>query len=471
MAAGSERKDFLLNLSVNLDIEPNTIAAYEREYVLHTWTSQKSFKPFTIAGALGCYFWDDQGKKYLDFASQLINVNVGHQHPKILKAIKRQVDRLCYIVPSATIDQRAILAKMLAEMTPGDLSKVFFTTGGGESNENALKIARTVTGRQKMMARFRSFHGGTYGIGAVMGDVRRISNEPGAPGGIRIWDPYCYRCFFRMQYPECGLYCAEAIRELIEVEGPETIAGMIVEPISGRTCRIVPPDGYMQRLRQICDDYNMLLVFDEVMTGFGRTGKWFAAEHWGVVPDVMTMSKGINNGTLPLGAVIVSPRVAEFYEDRILYQGLTQFGNPVCCAAAIATIEVMQDENLVENSARLGSTLMTRLEAIKTRHPSVGDVRGKGLFAAIELVKSKDTRQPLIPWTVKTYESKDPLISTIISTLKEKGLYTYSRWNILFICPPLSITADELSWGLDLIDEVLDMADDYVAKSQQARDK
>lgn len=455
----------MINHPVNLELDGETIGAYEKEYILHSWTAQKSFKPFNIAGAKGCYFWDDKGKHYLDFASQLINVNVGHQHPKILEAIKKQVDKICYVVPSATIDQRAILAKMLVELAPGELNKAFFTTGGGESNENALKIARTYTGRQKVFARFRSFHGGTYGIGAVMGDVRRISNEPGAPGGIRIWDPFCYRCFFKMKYPECDIYCAEALRELIEVEGPETIAGIIVEPITGSTSRIVPPPGYMQRLRKICDDYGMLLILDEVMTGFGRTGRWFACEHWGVVPDLMTVSKGINNGTLPLGAVMVHQKLADYFDEHILYQGLTQFGNPVCCAAAIATIEVMQEENLVENSARLGDSLLNKLEDIKQKHPSVGDVRGKGLFAAIELVKNQDTREPLVPWTVKAYEGKDPLMSKLITELKEKGLYTYTRWNVLFICPPLSITEEELSWGLNQIDEVLFLADEFVNKA------
>lgn len=455
----------MADITIDLELDAATISEYEREYILHTWTSQKGLKPFVIAGAKGCYFWDDQGRKYLDFASQLINVNVGHQHPKIIEAIKRQVDKLCYAVPSAANDQRAILAKMLADLAPGDLTKSFFTTGGGEANENALKLARTFTGRQKIFARYRSFHGGTYGIGAVMGDVRRISNEPGAPGGIRIWDPYCYRCFFKMKYPECDLYCAESLRELIEVEGPKTISAIIIEPISGSTCRIVPPDGYVQRLRKICDDYEIILIFDEVMTGFGRTGKWFASEHWGVVPDIMTLSKGINNGTLPLGAVMVNRQIADYFEERILYQGLTQFGNPVACASSIATIEVMNEEKLVENSERLGKYLMTRLEEIKQNHSSVGDVRGKGLFAAIELVKNRETREPIIPWTVNTYESKDPLMTRLIIELKDKGLYTYTRWNVLFICPPLSISKEELTLGLDLINEVLNLADEYVTKN------
>ena len=447
----------------DLPLDPEKIVANEKEYVLHTWTSGKRYKPSVIAGAKGCYYWDAQGKRYLDFASQLINVNVGHQHPKILQAIKDQVDRLCYVIPEAANDRRGELAKMLAELAPGDLNKTFFTSGGGEANENALKIARVYTGRQKVLARYRSFHGGSYGISSVMGDVRRLVVEPGVPGGIRVWDPHCYRCFFKMKYPECNLYCVEAIRELIEVEGPETVAAIIVEPITGSTCRIVPPDGYLQHLRKLCDDYGMLLILDEVMTGFGRTGKWFACEHWDTIPDIITLSKGINNGTLPLGAVMVRKKIADFFEDHLLYAGLTQFGNPVVCASAIATIEVMKEENLVENSRVLGEHLMDRLVQIKERHPSVGDVRGKGLFAAIELVKSKESREPLVSWTVKTYEEKDPLMSKLTAKLKENGLYAYTRWNVLFICPPLSITKAELDWGLDQIDQVLTIADEHVA--------
>jgi len=455
----------MTEFTLQLELDAATISEYERDFVLHSWTSQARYKSFVITGAKGCYFWDDQGKRYLDFASQLTNVNVGHQHPKILEAIKDQVDKLCYVVPSASNAQRARVAKMLAEIAPGDLNKTFFTSGGGEANENALKMARAFTGRQKVIARFRSFHGGSYGVSSVMGDVRRIPSEPGVPGGLRVWDPFCYRCFFKMSYPQCNLYCAEAIRDTIEVEGPESIAAIIVEPITGSTCRIVAPDGYLERVRKICDDYGILLIFDEVMTGFGRTGKWFAYEHWGVVPDIMTLSKGINNGTLPMGAVMVNNKVAEFFEDHILYAGLTQFGNPVVCSAAIATIEVMREEGLVENCRVQGEYLKERLEEIKAKHPSVGDVRGKGLFAAIELVKDRDSREPLVAWTVKNYENKDPLVSELLTKLKEEGLFTYSRWNVLFICPPLSITREELSWGLDKIDQVLVIADDYVAKN------
>ncbi len=440
------------------------IGGYERDYVLHTWMAQKNFKPFVVTRAKGCYFWDDQGKKYLDFQSQLTNVNAGHQHPRILQAIKDQVDTLCYVVPEIANERRALLAKMLIDIAPRDLAKVFLVTGGGVANENALKIARTVTGRQKILSRFQSYHGGTYGANSASGDPRRISSEPGVPGSIRVWDPYCYRCFFKMSYPECGLHCAEAIRQLIEMEGPETVAAMIVEPITGSNCRIVPPDGYMQRLRRICDDYGMLLIFDEVMTGFGRTGAWFAAYHWNVTPDLMTLSKGINSGYLPLGAVLVNRKVADYFEENILYAGLTQFGNPVACAAAIEAINVYREEKMVENSRDLGVYLLDALQDMKRRHPSIGDVRGRGLFAAIEFVTDKATREPLVPWTVEHYEKKHPVIKNFLMKLKEEGLYTYSRWNVILICPPLCITKEELTWGLEKIDQAVSQIDQYIAR-------
>ena len=447
----------------DVDLDSETTIQYEKEYVLHTWSRQKAYKPFIISKAEGSYIWDDKGKKYLDFMSQLTNVNAGHQHPKILKAIKDQTDKLCYVYPGASNDKRARLAKMLAEISPGDVNKSFLVTGGGVANENALKIARAYTGKQKIISRFRSYHGATYGSSSISGDPRRRATEPGVPGSTRVWDPFCYRCFFKMKFPECDIYCAEAIREVIENEGPETVAAIIVEPITGSNCRIVPPDGYMQRLRKICNDYEMLLIFDEIMTGFGRTGEWFAACKWDVVPDIMTLSKAINSGYLPLGAVMVRDKIAAYYQNNIFYAGLTQFGNPVACASAIAAINVYQEEKMVENSKMLGKYLLERLENIKGKHPGVGDVRGMGLFSAIELVKNKITREPLIPWTVKYYENKHPITGQLLGKLKELGLITYMRWNVLFICPPLCITKDELSWGLDQIDAALKIVDDYTA--------
>jgi len=445
-------------------MDPLRVAENERRYVIHSWMAQKDFKPFIITGGEGAVIWDDTGRRYLDFSSQLFNVNAGHQHPKIITAIHEQIEKLCYIGPGPSNETRAELCRILAEITPGDLTKTFLSSGGGTSNENAIKIAKAFTGRPKIISRWRSYHGATYGAISITGDPRRLPNEPGIPGVVRIWDPFCYRCFFDKTYPECNVFCADQIREVIEVEGPRTIAGIIVEPITGSNCRIIPPDGYMQRLRKICDEYKILLITDEVMTGFGRTGKMFACEHWDIVPDIMTLAKGINNATLPLGATMVRKEIADYLDDHFFYGGLTQFGNPTSCAAAIATIKVYQEEGLVENSRVLGMKLLGELKKMKQRHPSIGDVRGLGLFAAIEFVKDRKTREPIVPWTVENYEKKNPLMASVLARLKTDGVTGYSRWNILFIAPPLCITEEQLMEGLSQIDKAVDLVDEAVLK-------
>lgn len=443
-------------------MDPLRVAENERKYVIHSWMAQKDFKPFIVTGGEGAVIWDETGKRYLDFSSQLFNVNAGHQHPKVIAAIHEQVEKLCYIGPGASNETRAELCRILAEITPGDLTKTFLSSGGATANENAIKMARAFTGRQKIISRWRSYHGATYGAMSISGDPRRLPNEPGIPGMVRIWDPYCYRCFFGKIYPECEVFCADQIREVIEVEGPKTIAGIIVEPITGSNCRIIPPEGYMQKLRQICDEYNILLIADEVMTGFGRTGKMFACEHWNVVPDIMTLAKGINNAALPLGATVVRKEIGDFLDDHMFYGGLTQFGNPTSCAAAIASIQVYQEEGLVENSRILGAKLLARLERMKEHHPSIGDVRGLGLFAAIEFVKDRKTRAPLVPWTVENYEKKNPVMSSLLGQMKKDGVTGYSRWNVLFIAPPLCITEEQLMEGLEKIDKAIHLVDDAV---------
>jgi len=447
------------------EMDPLRVAENEKRYVIHSWMAQKDFKPFIVTGGEGAVIWDETGKRYLDFSSQLFNVNAGHQHPKVIAAIHEQIEKLCYIGPGPSNERRAELCRVLAEVTPGDLTKTFLSSGGGTANENAIKIAKAFTGRQKIISRWRSYHGATYGAISITGDPRRLANEPGIPGIVRIWDPFCYRCFFDKKYPECNLFCADQIREVIEIEGPKTIAAIIVEPITGSNCRIIPPDGYMQRLRQICDEYKILLITDEVMTGFGRTGKMFACEHWDVVPDIMTLAKGINNATLPLGATVVRKEIGDFLDDHIFYGGLTQFGNPTSCAAAIAAIKVYQEEGLVENSRVLGLKLLGELERMKQRHPSIGDVRGLGLFAAIEFVKDRKTREPVVPWTVENYEKKNPTMGAILNQMKADGATGYSRWNVLFIAPPLCITEEQLMEGLAIIDKAIKIMDDLVSKN------
>lgn len=445
-------------------MDPLRVAENEKKYVIHSWMAQKDFKPFIVTGGEGAVIWDETGKKYLDFSSQLFNVNAGHQHPKVIGAIHEQIEKLCYIGPGPSNETRAELCRILAEVTPGDLTKTFLSSGGGTANENAMKIAKAFTGRPKIISRWRSYHGATYGALAITGDPRRLPNEPTVPGIVRIWDPFCYRCFFDKTYPECNVFCADQIREVIEVEGPKMIAAIIVEPITGSNCRIIPPDGYMQRLRQICDEYKILLVTDEVMTGFGRTGKMFACEHWNVVPDIMTLAKGINNATLPLGATVVRKEIADYMEDHMFYGGLTQFGNPTSCAAAIAAIKVYQEEGLVENSRTLGLKLMKELEKMKQKHPSIGDVRGLGLFAAIEFVKDRKTREPIVSWTVENYEKKNPLMTSVLNQMKADGVTGYSRWNVLFIAPPLCITEEQLMEGLSKTDKAINLVDGAISK-------
>lgn len=433
----------------------STTGELERKYVLRSWSVQGANKYEEIVGAKGCWFWNDEGKKYLDFSSQLINTNIGHQHPKVIEAIKEQAEKLCYIAPFYASEPRAKLAELIAHYTPGDLVKTLFTLGGAEANDNAIKIARAYTGRFKVISRYRSYHGATYGAITLTGDPRRPPVEPGIPGVVRVFEPYCYRCSFGQSYPGCGLECAEHVREVMLYEDPKSIAAFFVEPVTGTNGVFVPPKEYLPRIREICDEFGVLMVADEVMTGWGRTGKWFGVDNWNVVPDIMTMAKGVTQGYVPLGAVVVNEKIAKFYDDHMLWCGLTYSGHPLACAAGVATVKIYEDENLIENSAKLGEVLKKRLELMKEKHPSIGDVRSIGLFSAIELVKNRETREPLAPWN-----GPDPgIIGQVSGCIKEKGVYCYPRWNYLFVAPPISINEEELKFGLDAIDECLDLAD------------
>ncbi|HHX87492.1 MAG TPA: aminotransferase class III-fold pyridoxal phosphate-dependent enzyme [Firmicutes bacterium] len=436
----------------------DSIGKLERKHVLRSWAVQSKNVYEEIVGGQGCWFWNRQGKKYLDFSSQLVNTNIGHQHPRIIEAIKEQADKLCYIAPSYASEPRARLAQKVAEHTPGDLNKVLFTLGGAESNDNAIKIARQYSGKFKILARYRSYHGATYGAITLTGDPRRIPVEPGIPGVIHLFEPYCYRCSFGHTYPGCGLECAEHIREIILYEEPKTVAGIILEPVTGTNGIFVPPPEYLPRIREICDEFDVLLIADEVMTGWGRTGKWFGVDNWNVVPDIITMAKGITQGYIPLGAVVVNDKIADYFEDRMLWCGLTYSGHTLACATGLATVQVYEEENLIENSARMGQLLKKRLEEIKEKHPSVGDVRSIGLFSAIELVKDRQTREPIAPWN-----GPDPgIMGRINKFLSEKGIYIYLRWNYMFIAPPIAINEQELNLGMDAVDESLNLADEFI---------
>lgn len=428
-----------------------------KTHILHSWAVNAEIDPPVITDVDGVYIIDSEGRKILDFSSQLMCVNVGHKNQKIIKAIQEQAEKVCYLYPGFAYESRAKIGKALAEVTPGDLNKIFFTLGGADANDSAIKIARAATKKHKILARYRSYHGATYGAITLTGDPRRPPVEPALPGVIHVLDPYCYRCPFALTYPECGLQCAEHIAEVIQYETADTVAAVFMESVVGSNGLIVPPDGYMQRVKEICEKNDVLFVVDEIMSGFGRTGKWFAIEHWDVAPDIMTMAKGLTSAYIPLGAVAVSPKVSDVIDKEVLYCGLTYGAHPLSCAAACAAIEVYKEENLIENARDMGTILKTELKRFKEKHVSVGDVRAIGLFSCIELVKNKRTKEPLSPFNAmgKAAENSTEIFKRLIA----KGLFTFVRWMFLFIAPPLSINEAQLREGLSIIDEVLDYAD------------
>ena len=445
-------------------IETNTelgrqVVADAMQYVLHSWSVQDALDPIPVAGGEGRYFWDYDGKRYLDFASQLVNVSIGHQHPKIVAAIKEQADKLCTIGPPMATEARSTLARLLAEVTPGDLQMSFFTNGGAEANENAVKLARWYTGRHKIIARYRSYHGATAGAITLTGDPRRWPAEPGIPGVVRMLDPYTYRC--PAGHPDPCPVCTGAphLEEILQYEGAHTVAAVILEPVVGTNGIIVPPDGYLQAIREVCDRHGILLIADEVMAGFGRTGKWFGVENWDVVPDILTVAKGINSGYVPLGAMIVRKPIADWVRDKYFAGGLTYSGHPLACASGIASIEAFKEEGVVENSAEMGGVFAEKLRELQEKHPSIGDVRGLGCFWGIELVKNRETREPLVPFNAAG-EAFAP-VARVSKAALERGLYLMTHWNVIMVCPPLTITRDEIDEGIRILDEVLAIADEY----------
>lgn len=434
-----------------------------RDYTLFSWSVQSAANPIHMTRSKGVWFWDGEGNKWLDFSSQLININVGHQHPRVLEAIKKQVDELCFAGPSFATEPRGQLGKKLAEVT--GLAKSFFCLGGAEANENAMKIARLYTGRDKIITRYRSYHGATMGAMTASGDPRRWPVEPGVPGIVRVFDPYCYRCPFGKTPDSCQRECVSHIEEVIQLEGPHTIAAIMVEGITGSNGLLVPPDDYYPKLRALCDKYGILLITDEVMSGFGRTGKWLSTQHYGIKPDIVTCAKGLTSGYMPLGAVIVSKPIADFFEDHMLWGGLTYSGHPVSCAAAVANLAVYEEENLFENTLEQGRYLGERLEAMRKKYACVGDVRYIGLFSVLELVKDKTSKEPLAP-----FNGTSPEMQKLVGYLKSRHIYAFSRFNMLWVCPPLVINREELKYGLDVIEEGLALVDEALGVVGAAAD-
>jgi taurine--2-oxoglutarate transaminase len=418
------------------------IVDMNKEYTFFSWSNQGQVAPIPVTRAEGVYFWDADGKRYLDFASQLVNENVGHQHPKVVKAIQDQAAILAFVSPGMATEPRGLLGKKLAEVTPGDLKKTFFALGGAEANENAIKIARQFTGRHKILARYRSYHGATHGAIALTGDYRRLPAEPAISGVVHFLDPYCYRCPFGWTKDTCHRECISHVEEVIQHEGPDQIAAIILEGVTGTNGLIIPPDDYWPRMREICDKYGILLISDEVMSGWGRTGEWFAVDNWNVTPDIITTAKGITSGYVPLGAVIVREHIAKYFDSHMLSAGLTYNGHALACATALAAIEVYEEEKIFENAKTVGKYLGEQLEELKKKHASIGDVRYIGLFTAMELVKNRQTKEPLDLTALKNF-------------LVSNGVYVFNFKNILFIVPPLIITQEQLDEGLKLIDEGL----------------
>lgn len=439
------------------EMKAEEIKALDKEHVLHSWSIQGNLNPTVVTKAEGIYFYDDKGKKYYDMSSQLVNLNIGFGNEKVADAIAEQAHKLPFIGPGYAVDVKSELSRRIVELAGDNFSKVFFTLGGADANENALKIARLYTGRNKVFSRYRSYHGSTMGAGNLTGEPRRFNCETnGVSGYIKFFDPYIYRepITFASE-AEATRYYLVKLREQIIYEGPDTVAAIECETITGSNGCILPPDGYLQGIRDICDEFGILMICDEVMMGWGRTGATFAFQNWGVKPDLVSFAKGITCGYVPLGGVIVDRKIADYFDDHKLMCGLTYSGHPLACAAGLATLDVYEEEHLVENSKSMGVILGELLEELKEKHPCVGDVRYKGLFSAVELVKDKETREPLVEYNC------DPknLMGKIIGSLKEKGFSTYSHENCIIIAPPLIITEEELRSAMKIFDEVMSEVD------------
>jgi taurine---2-oxoglutarate transaminase len=431
-----------------------------KSYTLASWVAQGTWNPIPIERAEGVYLYDANGKRYIDWSSQLVNVNIGHSHPHVVRAIQEQVAKLCYVEPSFATEPRGRLGEMLEQIAPGDLSKTFFTNGGTDAVENAMKMARMVTGRQKILTRYKSYHGATFGAMTAGGDPRRIANEPGVPWIVRLPDPYAYRNpIYRGRTQEEGdAVLAEMIEDIILAEGPETCAAVLIEGYSGSSGVMQPSHVFYTRIRQMCDKYGMLLIADEVMSGFGRTGEWFGIDHYpDCKPDIIAVAKGITSGYVPLGATIVSSAIAAYFEEHVLHTGLTYSAHALACAAGVATLEVYHQENLVERARTMGKKLRAGLMDLAEKHPVIGDIRGAGLHHVIELVKDRDTREPLSPFN-KPFSDPMKIAAT---NLKKNGLSTLVRWNMIFNTPPLIVTEEQIEEGLAILDGVLDMLDPY----------
>lgn len=445
-------------MEVQMSVEE--IKKWDREHVVYCWKKQRSSSPIIMARTDGVYQWDIEGKRYIDFCAGLLCVNIGHGNKHVINAMKEQMEKVCYVGSMFGTEVRARLAKMISEVTPGDLDYVFFTNCGAEAVENAIKAAKWYTGRSKIYSAWRGYHGATAGAISITGDPRRIPTEPGVPGAVKFFGPYCYRCPYGYKNEnECGLACLETLKTQVMLEGPKTIAAIIIEPIVGTSGIIVPPKAFVKGVRQLCDENGIVMISDEVMAGWGRAGKWFGIEHFDVIPDIITTAKGLTSSYVPLGAVIWNKKIMDHFCEHPFVGGLTYAGHALACAAGIANIEVYRSEDLIEKSRLSGDYLGKKLEELRERHPSVGDVRWKGLWACIELVANKKTKEPLAGYC----DSRRNVSAELNKRLCEMGLTLFAKWDFIFISPPLIITREQIDEAVGMIDKSLEYTDSLVS--------
>ncbi len=433
-----------------------TIRSTLKKYNLQSWSVQSKTNPIPVERGEGIYFWDTDGRRYTDMSSQLVNMNLGFGNKAIGDAIKAQVDQYCFVSPGYGAESRATLAEMIVNLMPDNIAKVFFTNAGADANENAVKMARMVTGRNKVFSRYRSYHGSSFGAGNLTGEPRRYPLEPGIPGFVKFFDPYIYREAIAFESEEAASkYYLAKLDEQIQYENPSAIAAIMLETVTGSNGVIIPPTGYLPGVRALCDKYGILLILDEVMCGWCRTGKMFGFEHFGIKPDMITFAKGVTCGYIPLGGVAVSKQIAEYFDDHFLSCGLTYSGHPLACAAGVACVNYYREANIMENVNKVGAVLKEKLAALCEKHPCVGDTRCIGLFAAVELVKDKATREALVPY------GKDPegTMGGINKKLASRGFMTYTHENCILVAPPLIITEEQLTEELVKLDEVLGEVD------------
>jgi taurine--2-oxoglutarate transaminase len=433
---------------------PGPAETYEldRKHVFHSWSAQAQIKPWVVTRAEGSYFWDQNDRRLLDFTSQLVFTNMGHQHPRIVRAIQEQAAALCTVAPAHANAARSEAARLIASHTPEGLDRVFFTNGGADANEHAIRMARLHTGRHKVLATYRSYHGGTHLAVNLTGDPRRWPSDNGSAGVVHFFGPFLYRSQFNATTEEEESQRAlEHLRTVIELEGASTIAAVVLEAIPGTAGIMMPPAGYMTGVRELCDKHGIVFIADEVMSGFGRAGRWFAVEHGDVVPDLLTFAKGVNSGYVPMGGVAINHAIHRTFADRVYPGGLTYSGHPLACAAAGATVRAMEDENIVPNVDRLGrETIAPLLADLAARHNVVGDVRGTGMFWAIEFVTDRESKEPLAP-----YGGSSPEMAAIVNGCIAKGMVPFVNFNRIHIVPPLTASAYELSEGIGILDSVL----------------